>query len=384
VRVCFLCSEFPPAPHGGIGTFVRTLAERLHTRGHEITVLGIYQPPFDLPRQESIGGVHVIRLPMPRGPFAALLKSAVLSSRVRTLVRENWVDLIETPDWQGVTALWPRIEVPVVLRVHGNHGCVTSRDGGHIGRWQWWCERRSTERATFLCAVSAYAGEGVLSGFNLMRRDLTVIHNGVELRRFVPIDERRVGQVVFSGTLAQGKGVLTLTRAWREVIRTKPSAVLHVYGKDSIGPYGRQMSEEMRDAAGADAARSIVFHGHVPWEELSTALDQARVAVFPSFSEAFSLAPLEAMAGGCPTISTKRASGPEMIEDGRDGLLVDPAAPDDIARAIISLLSNDVLSRAVGRGGYERVRRDFSIEDLTKVNEEYYRECIRSFRRSLA
>ena len=75
-------------------------------------------------------------------------------------------------------------------------------------------------------------------------------------------------------------------------------------------------------------APSVRFHGAVPHPVVLSALASARVAVFPSFAEAFGLAPLEAMAHACPTIFSRRGSGPELICDGRDGLLVDPSNPE--------------------------------------------------------
>ena len=62
----------------------------------------------------------------------------------------------------------------------------------------------------------------------------------------------------------------------------------------------------------------------MPLGALVEEFQRARVIVLPSYAEGFSLTPLHAMAAGCPTVYTSRGSGPEVIEDGRDGLLIDP------------------------------------------------------------
>lgn len=87
--------------------------------------------------------------------------------------------------------------------------------------------------------------------------------------------------------------------------------------------------------------KSIHFHGHVERAELVAALQRAGLDVFPSSAEAFALAPLEAMAYGCPTIYSQRGSGPELIENGRDGLLIEPDQPHEIAGAIVRVLTDD-------------------------------------------
>ncbi len=66
--------------------------------------------------------------------------------------------------------------------------------------------------------------------------------------------------------------------------------------------------------------------------------------MFPSYAEAFALAPLEAMAAGCPTVYSQRGSGPELIENNRDGLLVEPDQPGEIAETIIRVLEDNNLA----------------------------------------
>jgi len=236
------------------------------------------------------------------------------------------------------------------------------------------------KRATFLCAVSDYTAHEIVQEYSLTRPKPRVIYNGVQLRRRVPIESRSDNIVVFTGTLVRKKGVLALAEAWKAVNQEVSSAELHLFGKEGADRDGNKMSELIKGIAGPQAARSLCFHGHVSWDVLSQALDRARVAVFPSFSEAFSLAPLEAMAGGCPTIATSRVSGPEMIVDGRDGLLVDPGSPADVASSIVSVLNRDDLARRLSAAGHARVKRDFEASKTVRENEQFFECCIAGFR----
>jgi len=142
------------------------------------------------------------------------------------------------------------------------------------------------------------------------------------------------------------------------------------------------MQALLRTQHNGRVGKTIHFHGHVDRAKLIGTLLSARLAVFPSYAEAFAIAPLEAMACGCPTIYSRRGSGPELIEDGRDGLLIEPDRPEEIAEAIIRLLTDDNLARRLRVAGRERVRKNFSTPILLARNEAFYRDCLNDFQRN--
>src|SRR5207249_47987 len=125
----------------------------------------------------------------------------------------------------------------------------------------------------------------------------------------------------------------------------------------------------------------VRFHGHVSLERLEQAFQGARVAVMPSHTEGFALTPLHAMACGCPTIFTRRSSGEELIAHGRDGLLVDPTRPDEIAEASIVLLRDGALAERLGSAGRMRIVTDFAVQTWSRRNELFYTRCLADFKR---
>jgi glycosyltransferase involved in cell wall biosynthesis len=222
--------------------------------------------------------------------------------------------------------------------------------------------------------VSQYTARRTAALFDLEGLD-PVFYNSVEFPARDGAGTRSTHRVVFSGTLTAKKGILTLLRAWPAVIAEVPGAELHLYGKHISDQSGVRSNPDLSEAL-ASAGATVVRHGHVERAQLLLALSEARVAVFPSYVEAFALAPLEAMAAGCPTIYSRRGSGPEVAEDGREILLVDPDQPDDVARAIVRVLTDDVLAARLGEAGREVVKRRFSMETLVKANEGFYRQCL--------
>jgi glycosyltransferase involved in cell wall biosynthesis len=139
------------------------------------------------------------------------------------------------------------------------------------------------------------------------------------------------------------------------------------------------MQQEMVERLPRELRGSVLFHGHVGAAELHEALSTARVGVFPSYTEAFALAPLESMGCGCPTISTKLSSGPEQVRQEIDGLLVDPGRPDEISDAIVRILQDASLAERLGLAGRERVLCNFTVSALLPVNENFYEQVLRSF-----
>ena len=176
------------------------------------------------------------------------------------------------------------------------------------------------------------------------------------------------------------KGVISLIDAWPAVRARAPRAELHVFGKDGTSPEGTSMKAYLERRLPQETRSSVHFHDHVSRTRIAEALATARVAVFPSYAEGFAWAPLESMAAGCPTIYTRTGSGPELIVDGRDGLLIDPDDSQSIADAICRLLADAAMAQRVGDAGRARILAHFSLDQLLPANERFYRSVIASFR----
>ena len=378
MKICFLCNEYPPVRHGGIGVFTRVMARTLARAGHQVRVLGALLPGSAEPGYEEDQGVRVWRLAQPRWRMGWLVARWALARAACRWARRGEIDLLEAPDYEGWVAGWPSMPAPVVIRMHGSLGYFASEMGRSAAGPMFWVERAALDRADALCSVSRYAAERTRSLFRLGGGTVAVLHNPVELPARPPVWIRPGSDVVFSGTLTEKKGIASLARAWPLVLAQRPEAMLHVFGKDGRAAGGGSMRESIERQLGKAAAR-VRFYGHVTGERLFEALQTARAAVFPSFAEAFAIAPLEAMAHGCVTICSRRGSGPEMIRDEVDGLLVDPARPREIARAIVRVLASPELAARLGEGGWTRVRQEFSCDVQLRRNEEYYAGCLERF-----
>jgi glycosyltransferase involved in cell wall biosynthesis len=368
-----------------LGTFYRLLATSLVAAGHRVRVVGIYPAAWEGSEREEIEGVEVWRLREPALPAGWLLGRFRLFRQISAWSRKREIDLVEVPDWQGLAAGWPSLRVPVIVRLNSSSTYLSAELGRSGSRITRWLEQQSLRRADFWCSSSRYLAERTRTLFGLSAEADAILFNPIDASTLPPGNARSGSDVVFTGTLSVSKGIVVLVRAWPRVRAEFPSARLHVFGRDGGVPGGGSMQAHLEALLGQGLRDSVEFHGLAPRSEVMGWLERARVAVFPSFAEGFAMAPLESMSRGCPTVYTSRCSGPEVIEDGRDGILVDPDDVDAVATAIIRVLTDDALAQALGRGGRARVEKDFSIKTMIQKNEQFLAGCLAGFRsRSLS
>lgn len=381
MRICFQCDEYPPGPHGGIGTLIQLLARNLAQRGHQVRVIGAYSRAYPAADYEEDQGVRVWRLRESNRRFGWVAARWRVYRMIAGWSRRGEIDLIEVSDYGAPAAGWPKLSVPVIARLSGSSTFFAAEMGRPPHR-RFHLEKASLRRADFWCSESRYLAERTRMLFRLRRGPSAIIYNPVEIPSASSSEVRFPERVVFAGTLTAKKGVLSLAESWPLVLKSVPNAELHIWGKDTRTPDGHSVQSRIQAACNGATGASVRFHGHVPLLELLEIFRTAGVAVLPSYSEGFALTPMHAMAAGCPTIYTQRGSGPELIEDGRDGLLIDPDRPEEIAEAIVRLLRDEALARRLGEAGRRRITETFSLSRLVAENEGFYSDCIAAFGRT--
>ncbi len=233
-----------------------------------------------------------------------------------------------------------------------------------------------TPRMDHLVAVSR-AIEEKIAAERPSTVPVSLVYNGVDLVRYdhtdpcctlreeygLPEAAQLVGVVA---RLEAEKGHPTLLCAWPRVVRRVPNARLLVVGE------GSRREDLEAQAAALGLAERVVFTGRrddVP--AVTAALD---VAVLPSYREAQGLTILEAMALSRPVVATAVGGIPEVIEDGRTGLLVPPHDPEALAAAITRLLTDHAYADMLAKGGHDLVHERFCVELMVHAIEQIYDE----------
>ena len=175
--------------------------------------------------------------------------------------------------------------------------------------------------------------------------------------------------VLFVGQVIECKGVADLLHAWSKLSPTvRDQAELVIVGEDyqTEGRYRESM--EQRAASLKLSVRFVGFQSNVgDWQTAAT------LAVVPSHVEPFGLVSLEAMARAIPVVATHVGGIPEAVIDGQTGMLVSPSNPDQLAKAIESLLKNPERRIQYGHAGRQRCQTHFSIEAHVQAVVAQYR-----------
>ena len=377
MHICFLCNEYPPSQHGGVGSFVQTLGRELVARGHRITVVGF--SPAESRRVENDQGVRVFRLAHSPVPNTGL---AVNGSRLRRalmqLHREQPIDVLEGPELS--LALLPRSFPPAkVIRMNGGHHFFAVTLGGRPQLWRSWLELRSFKRADYLCAVSRFVADTTRKLLGLDGRPIEILPNPVDLALFSPGPEvpEESGLVLFVGTVCEKKGIRQLIQAMPKIVAAVPEAHLWVVGRDWRDPATRHcFTDQLRTLIPATMRERIIFKGPIPHSLLPDVIAKASVCVYPSHMEALPIAWLEGLAMGKAVVASSAGPGPELVEEGVSGLLCDPHDPLAIAEKVIQLLREPMLRRQLGGRAREQVVRQFSVDVLAGRNEAFYQHCL--------
>ena len=158
------------------------------------------------------------------------------------------------------------------------------------------------------------------------------------------------------------------------VLKLYPHAELHLAGKNNLILGNERYQDFLSGLLSDELLQRVKFLGPLDREkELFPLLSSAEVCCYPSYSEAFALAPLEAMAMGKAVVFTKLSSGPEAIVHGESGLLCDPKNPSDIAKNIIKLLENKSATDQLRVKARSRIENNFSYPEWLQKNIHCYK-----------
>ena len=225
----------------------------------------------------------------------------------------------------------------------------------------------------------------VLIAEGLAPERVTVIHSGIDLKPFVEVGPsagqafRRAAGVADGeplvgcvGALVDHKGHRHLLDALASLSATRPGLRLALVGE------GERLDHLRRQAQSLGIAEHVVFAGfRRDMPEVVRAFD---LLVLPSVSGEGSPAVVkEAMASGVPVVATELDGVREIVEDGREALLVPPGEPAPLAQAMDRLLSDAPLRRRLVEAAAKKVE-EYSAERMVERTVEVYERLLRAGR----
>lgn len=201
---------------------------------------------------------------------------------------------------------------------------------------------------------------------------VTLIHNGIDTMDFLPREEAQ--QELFGkelklviGAIAEwtkNKGLEHLLDAMPIILTTCPEAIVCLVG------WGEQISDLRFQISNLKLENNIFLISKSPASPYLKSFD---IFVLPSLKEGLPYTLLEAGLAELPVVATRIGGIPDIIEHGKNGILVDPASPNQLADAIIKLSRDQTLRERMGQELRQHVERNFSLSRMLQKTIEVYR-----------
>jgi glycosyltransferase involved in cell wall biosynthesis len=399
MKICLVSQQYPPeTAQGGVGTQTWNKARALARLGHTVHVLSCAARPGPDPRTETDAGVVVHRMqppgqepgrdfPLYQPVTYALGYTWSVLGHLHRLMQATAFDVIDFAEY-GAEGFAYQLDrgpwnwVPVVVQLHAPLALLAQRfgwpekesDDYQVGTWM---EALSIRRADGLMACSATIADFTADFYGVPRRDIDVVHCGVDAEAFRPAEGGGSGgpaTVLFVGNIAGNKGVETVLEAVLRLRPRHPRVRLQVVGKSGDGLAAELRARAQRAGAGAD----VDFPGFIDRAGLADFYRRATVFCSPAqYEGGVANVYLEAMACACPVVAGTAGGASEAVRHGETGLLVPPGDVEAVAAALDRLLTDPDLGRRLGRAGRQRVEQYFAMD-------RYIRRVLAAYDRAVA
>lgn len=377
MKVAFLTPEYPhpqTGNSGGLGTSIKNLAIGLVAQGVSVRVL-VYGQKKDGFFDDKGIFIQQIKNVKFKG-ISWFLTRKKLERIINKLYSNKEIDLLEAPDWTGITSFIKPDKCPIVIRLHGSDTYFCYLDNRPVKWINKFHEKRAIKKADGLLSVSHFTADKTNSIFHL-NKEFEIIPNLIDSELFKKddLDKQTKQNILYFGSLIRKKGLLELPLIFNKVIEKHPGTKLILIGKDVADIISGNSStwKMMQNLFSEKALKNVEYLGSIPYSEIKQKIQESKICVFPSFAEAFPVSWLEAMALEKPIVASNIGWADEMIDDEENGFLVDPKDHVLYAERIIKFLDNEDLCMQAGKAARKKVESCFDITVLAKRNIEFYK-----------
>jgi glycosyltransferase involved in cell wall biosynthesis len=378
MHIAYLTPEYPhkkTGHSGGMGTSIKNLAEAIVAIGHQVTVFVYGQPKDEVFVNKNIT-FHLIAYKKYRlGGFYFYRK------HIEKYINKNaeGIDLIEAPDWTGITAFM-NLKIPLVIRFHGSdtYFChIEQRPQKFKNKF---FEKNAVNKAKGFIAPTNYAGAVSMKLFQLPIHQLKVIHYGLQLENFENKQpENYIPYTLLNiGTLIRKKGVFQLIEVFNKLVEKFPQAQLLFIGGDSNDVASGRAStwEIMQEKMTSDAKARVFYLGKLAYNEVKDQMVKAHVCVFPSLAETLGMVTIESMALHKAVVNTDIGWAQDLIDHGKDGYMHHPDDIDSYVATISMLFNHPNEVQRIGANAVQKIKQRFDIKKNALENTSFYQSIL--------
>jgi L-malate glycosyltransferase len=335
------------------------LLQGLLARGHAPEFITIQDSL--LSRRAKDAGISVHGVRKGRRRVAAVLQ-------IRRLVRGRRVDIVHANEPHALSSAW-------LARAHRSLPVIASRRIA-LPLSQGSLSLARYRTAARIVAVSRFVAKSVIAS-GLPPERIEVIYDGVEIppeisradrdrarSHFdIPLESLCIGNVA---AFVPEKGHALLMRAFAKLSAQFPGCILLLCGE---GPERARLEELAHEL---QVFNVVKFAG--PVSEIREGFAAMDVFAFPSHAEPLGSALLAAMAHGLPVAAIGRGGIPEVVDDGKNGLLVNSLDPDALAAALAGLFASPEEARRLGKAAHATISSRFSADRMVDATLRLYEQ----------
>ncbi len=380
MRVVMVINRYYPYI-GGNEIQCKLLSEELMSLGVRVSVITSWLRGTRL--CEDMNGIRIYRI-LPHASSKIMLwpvgflRNAILLAFM--LVRGETYDVIHVHQAIGYA-----LGAVIAAKLLHKKSLVKVSGGGSSGNMAFWQTRymgflaiRLLKKADVIVSVSDEITRELSS--KGIKNNVITIYNGVRIREgkkfkknFYDMNEvgvRHQNIATYVGRLSEEKGVDILLKAWQDVIKHVPQALLVIVGD---GPQ-RIMLQQLADASGM--METVLFTGEQ--SDVAAYLQRSDIFVLPSRGEGMSNALLEAMSYGLPCIVSATGGNLKLIRHNETGMTFDSEDHQSLARCMIELFQKEDIAHSIGSRAEDLVKNEFSIGIIANQYLRLYRSLLKS------
>jgi len=359
---------------GGRELFCIPVSVKLKENGHKVSIMCKKGSPVETEALRR--GIDVIHTGFSWyfNPVEIFIAAKAIKAGKFEIIHSHWTrdvsNLIVAAAFAG--------GVPIVCTKHV-YSTAIKKDLFHA--W-------AASRLKVMMCVCELVRKNLLNTVPIAPSKVVTVYNGIDtkdewrpgkfggsFRRENGIDENAY-LVCMAGRINSGKGQHVLVAAAKKVLKNHPEAVFVVAGRPE-GPEEQKYYEEMLSAVkNAGLEKSIRFLGFRT--DLPSIMDAADAVVMCSVFETFGLVLIQGMAMEKPVIGTNAGGVPEIITDGKNGLLFEYGDDEHLATLLAGLIEDPVKSKLLGEAARRTVEEKFELADTVKAIEKIYLACVKS------
>ena len=372
MKICVITSaSFPPEE--GIGNYIYNMSKEFMRKGHSVTI--ITRGGFHRTQKENFEDIELYRVPfLPLYPLHVQFHAIFVKKLIRTLESNFDVLHFHTP-------LPPIIKsyISTITTVH----TPMKTDTGRVelvnpfsvavklqGKVSYLIERKLFEISDKVTSVATSVSEE-LAEYGLNPKDVEVIGNGVDEDIFSPVKTKGAERyILYTGRLSYRKGLFDFIECGVQICKRYPDIKFKLTGK---GPLLEKLKNIVADSGYEDR---FEFLGHVDKSRLIELYQNATLFVLPSHYEGLPTTLLEAMACGQPVVATAVSGTLDVIESGKNGILVPIKSPDKMADAVSSLLGDEKRMVELGLAARRTIEERFTWDAISDKILQCYESVV--------